>query len=120
MSQSLSNEFDYEEFIAIDSLARLDSFETKITYVVDGDTYAFRVGDSVLKIREAYIDCPEKWEPLATEATNFAKSKIDKKRVWVFPIGVVDKYGRLVAEVYYAKDSSLSEALLDAGLAVEF
>ena len=76
------------------------------TYIVDGDTFDISSGD---RIRLADVDTPERGEAGFDEASNFLRSRIYNRRVYldIDDIYIYDTYGsRLVCLVYVDYNST--------------
>lgn len=92
---------------------------------VDGDTFAFSIGEKEYKLRLLMVDTPESVkkdtpvQPYGKEASDFTKQQLANHQVsLVFDNGdIVDNYGRLLAYVYVDGDS-LQELLLENGLGI--
>jgi endonuclease YncB( thermonuclease family) len=110
---------DQDEVQLINELKEISFFEAKVIHVIDGDTYTVLYNKTKLKIRSAHIDCPENNTPYHKEAKIFAKQRIHRKKVKIVPIGAVDRYKRIVAEVYY-DEINLNKELIRNGLAFHF
>jgi len=82
--------------------------------VLDGDTLRLANGD---RVRLLGVDTPETGQPMAQEATDFARAHVAGQPVRLVPdSGERDRYGRLLADVW-VEGGSLSQALVRAGLA---
>lgn len=90
-----------------------------VQHVVDGDTFDVTTGaGQVVRVRVEGIDCPERGQPFAREATGLTRSLVFEQRVTVIGDSI-DRYGRLVGRASVdEKDVSLS--LTEAGLAWHF
>ncbi|WP_228853300.1 thermonuclease family protein [Aegicerativicinus sediminis] len=89
----------------------------KVVAITDGDTYKLLKPDStVIRIRVANIDCPERKQPFSTKAKQFTADAIFGKQVKIIVLKK-DRYGRLVAKTIYNDGKVLSEELLKQGLA---
>lgn len=92
----------------------------RVVGVMDGDTFKLLTADSTLvKVRVANIDCPEKKQAFSKRAKQFTSDAIFNKGVQVEVIGT-DRYGRTIGNVFYGKNLNLSEELLKHGLAWHF
>lgn len=92
----------------------------KVVKIVDGDTfYILNNEKKLFKIRIADIDAPEKKQDFGKEASDFIKSKIFGKYVNIVKKKnkSKDRYGRILADVFYDKKKNIGEELLDQGLA---
>lgn len=88
----------------------------KVVGITDGDTFRLFLADSsVIKIRIAGIDCPERKQPFSTRARQFTSDAIFSKHVQV-AVHNKDRYGRYIADVFYDR-KNLGEALLENGMA---
>jgi endonuclease YncB( thermonuclease family) len=108
----------------------------EIVSVIDGDTVAVRAriwpGQFVeTRVRVAGIDTPEKRGPdceaertLAEEATRFTQSWLQddgsEPRFFLHEVETGSFAGRVIADIARRDGSRLSEALLEAGLAVAY
>jgi endonuclease YncB( thermonuclease family) len=86
-----------------------------VVRVVDGDTIVLA---GKQRIRLAGVNCPEIDEELGLDARAFALDFADRKDAWISEARS-DRYGRLVSDVIVG-GRSLSEALVEAGLAHAF
>jgi micrococcal nuclease len=99
------------------------------TYVVDGDTVDLQVdlGFHVhirARFRLRGINTPERGEPGYAEAKQFVADSI------MFPIpqllvietklDAADKYGRMLAQIFYGQNRWLNQELIEAGHAVPY
>lgn len=91
--------------------------DLKVVKVIDGDTVELASGD---RVRLLHINTPEKGEPGAQEATDYARRKAQNKVVEI-RFGKVprDRYGRFLAELF-VEGKSINEALVRQGLAHAF
>lgn len=88
----------------------------RVIKVKDGDTIVILDTENVQHIiRVANIDCPERGQPFSNVAKTFVSEEIYGDIVIVESIKV-DKYNRVVGNVFY-QNKSLSEELLKNGLA---
>jgi len=89
------------------------TFNAKVVYVSDGDTFHVLKGNEKIKIRLAYVDCPERLQEHGLVAKAFVFDRIKDKVVEVNTIKK-DRYGRTIASIKYdGKD--LAEQLLIHG-----
>lgn len=87
-----------------------------VSYVSDGETFHLIKADGEkVKIRVGDIDCPERTQAFGLEAKEFVINEIRDKQV---RLNVTDKdrYGRLIARVYY-EEKDQSQELLKHGFA---
>lgn len=84
-------------------------------HVVDGDTIDV---EGVGRIRLVGVNTPERGEPGYTSATDFVKSIVEGKTVYlnIDDAKHYDKYGRTLA-VVYIDDKNLNQELLENGYA---
>jgi micrococcal nuclease len=75
-----------------------------VTKITDGDTIHVISDGQLMKIRLAFIDCPEKKQAQGLEA-KFELSSLISDEVITLHIYDVDRYGRQVAEVFHNGDS---------------
>lgn len=99
--------------------------EWEVIKVSDGDSLTVRqTNGQEKKLRLCGIDAPEKAQPLGKQSKANLEKLVDEanKTVMVAPIET-DRYGRLVAEVFTAKNGSeklLNEEQLSSGMAYEY
>ena len=94
-----------------------DLINGKVVAITDGDTFKLLTKDSTLiRVRVANIDCPERKQPFSKRAKQFTSDAIFGEQVKVEEIKK-DRYGRTIAYVYYKGDKNLSKELLKAGFA---
>ncbi|RSK39969.1 thermonuclease family protein [Mangrovimonas spongiae] len=96
-----------------------DDVKGKVVAITDGDTFKILIQDSTLiRVRVANIDCPERKQPFSIKAKQFTSDAIFDKEVELKVIKK-DCYSRSIAYVFYG-DKNLSKELLKAGLAWHF
>lgn len=89
----------------------------KIVGITDGDTVKLLTEDKTLiKVRVANIDCPEKSQPYSAKAKQFTSVQIFDKRVKLEFLKK-DRYDRYICNVIYNDSLNLSKELLKNGLA---
>ncbi|WP_299386780.1 thermonuclease family protein [uncultured Lacinutrix sp.] len=89
----------------------------KVVGIMDGDTFKLLTKDStVVKVRLANIDCPEKKQSFSTKAKDFVSEAIFNKHVTV-QVLKKDRYRRLIANVFYGDSINLNHQLVKKGLA---
>ncbi|MEP5253784.1 MAG: thermonuclease family protein [Winogradskyella arenosi] len=89
----------------------------KVTSITDGDTFKLLQKDSTLiRVRLANIDCPERKQPFSQSAKQFASDAVFGKNIEIVVLNK-DRYGRYIANVIYDGDKNLSKELLKAGYA---
>lgn len=99
------------------------AWEGRVVDVADGDTITVEPaeGGDRIKVRLWGIDCPELNQPFGNAARSFISNTLLFKDVKINP-RAHDRYGRLVADVYYAQDPvygpfQIQAELIKAGLA---
>ncbi|MFY0481154.1 thermonuclease family protein [Flavobacterium sp. PLA-1-15] len=92
------------------------TFEGKITAVKDGDTFKVFAKGKETTIRLAHIDAPEKRQPFSNNAKQLASNLCFGKTVRIVSDGTIDRYKRLVAEVYVGT-ICINQQLVEQGLA---
>ena len=97
------------------SLSRGAVFKGWCVKVQEGDTVIVYVNKKMLKIRMAYIDCPESDQPFGPESIQFTTNLLLKKKVRV-EIESYAEGGVLIGRVII-NDQDLSMILVEAGLA---
>jgi endonuclease YncB( thermonuclease family) len=90
-------------------------FAAGLCRAIDGDT--LRCGRE--RVRLARIDAPELSEPKGRESADWLKLLIDDRRVTCVISGR-EKYGRLLGECFAGEGPSLSDQLLERGLAERY
>ncbi|NMH87658.1 thermonuclease family protein [Flavivirga algicola] len=99
------------------SNAKKDSIIGKAVAITDGDTFKLLTKDSTLiKVRLANIDCPEKKQPFSKKAKQFVVDAIFSKTVTIYVLKK-DRYQRYIANVIYDDSLNLSCELVRHGLA---
>lgn len=89
----------------------------KVVGVMDGDTFKLLTKDSTLiKVRLANIDCPEKKQPFSVKAKQFVSDAIFGKSVSINVIKK-DRYRRYISNVIYNDSLILNHELVKHGLA---
>jgi endonuclease YncB( thermonuclease family) len=89
----------------------------KVIGIMDGDTFKLLTPDStVVKVRLANIDCPEKKQPFCNRAKEFTSQAIFGKTVCI-DVLKKDRYRRSIAIVFYNDSLNLNNELIINGLA---
>lgn len=89
----------------------------KVVGIMDGDTFKLLTQDStVIKVRLANIDCPEKKQPFSNRAKEFTSQAIFGKIVYI-DVLKKDRYRRSIANVFYNDSLNLNYQLVQNGLA---
>lgn len=84
---------------------------------MDGDTFKLLTPDStIVKVRLANIDCPEKKQPYSQKAKDFTSQAIFGKMICI-EVLKKDRYKRHIANVFYNDSLNLNNQLLINGLA---
>lgn len=92
----------------------------KVVGVMDGDTFKLLTADSTLvKVRLANIDCPEKKQSFSARAKEFTSDAVFGKTVTI-NILKTDRYRRYISNVIYNDSLSLCHELVKNGLAWHF
>ncbi|MDR6969293.1 endonuclease YncB(thermonuclease family) [Flavobacterium arsenatis] len=92
------------------------TFEAKVTAIKDGDTFKVFADGKETTIRLAHVDCPEKKQPFSNNAKQLASDLCFGKTVKVVSDGTVDRYKRLIAEIYVGK-KCVNQQLVQNGMA---
>ena len=89
----------------------------KVVAITDGDTFKLLKEDSTLiRVRVANIDCPERKQPFSKRAKQFTSDAIFGKSV-TLEVLKKDRYRRLISNVIYDDTLILSQELIKKGLA---
>ncbi|OMP29950.1 thermonuclease family protein [Mangrovimonas sp. DI 80] len=89
----------------------------EVVSVTDGDTFKLLTKDStIVKVRLANIDCPERKQPFSQKAKQFTSDAIFGKYITIEELKR-DRYGRSIANVFYGDSLNLSHELVRNGLA---
>jgi len=88
----------------------------KVIAIKDGDTIEMLVDSLPLRIRLAYIDCPEKNQAFGQKAKQFSSDLCFGKIVKAVKTDT-DRYGRTIAFVYLPDGRCLNNELLKNGFA---
>ena len=94
------------------------AFRAECTRIVDGDTIDVAHAGETVRIRLEGIDCPERDQPFADEATALTALLVEGKTVDVIA-KERDAYGRTAARVF-VDGRDVSAELLRAGLATHY
>ena len=78
--------------------------EAKVTKITDGDSIHVVSDGQLMRIRLAFIDCPEKKQSQGLEA-KFELSSLISDEIVTLHIYDVDRYGRKISEIFYNGDS---------------
>lgn len=107
--------------------AALCSFQPKATTITgrivavkDGDTYELLTTNrTLIKVRLAHIDCPEKNQPYGKSTKHFAASICFGKTVTLISNNKQDRYQRYIGEII-VQQQSLNQLLVAKGYAWHF
>ena len=89
----------------------------KVVAITDGDTFKLLTKDSTLiKVRLANIDCPEKKQPFSKRAQQFTSEAIFSKTITIHVLKK-DRYRRYISNVIYNDSLVLNYELVKHGLA---
>ena len=108
----------------IDIKNHLYTFQAICTNVVDGDTIDILLDlgfktTAERRVRLLNVDTPERGQENNKEATNFTKSCVEGKKIYVQTYKS-DVFGRYLANVWYENGQrNLNDDLRDAGLLKE-
>jgi len=102
-------------FINVLVFVNSETFDAKVIRVSDGDTIVVILVDKKIKIRLYGIDAPEKNQDYGNKATKNL-SRYVLNRVVEIDEKAVDRYGRLVAVIYFEGENINLKMLFD-GLA---
>lgn len=87
----------------------------KVVGIKDGDTVVVLLDNNTQKtLRLAEVDCPENGQPFGKNAKKFTSSQVYKKNIIFIPTDK-DRYGRIVAKIYYDNGKYLSAEIIKAG-----
>ena len=96
--------------------------------IYTGQVIAIKDGDTVVVIdslntqttlRLAEVDCPEKNQPFGNKAKKFTSDQVYLKTV-KYVVTDIDRYGRLIAMIYYDDNKYLSAEIIKAGMGWHF
>lgn len=88
----------------------------RVVWVQDGDSIIIMHGNKRKTVRLQGIDCPEKGQPYAKQATKAAIDLAKDRTVRVL-VKELDKFGRTVASVILPDGTDLGKTLVSRGLA---
>ena len=92
-----------------------EPFSGLVKKIIDGDSIIVYAKNKTIEVRLYGIDCPEYDQSFAKQAKKFVKSKINEKKIIVYPL-YHDSYGRLVAVISHG-GIVLNGEVVGAGLA---
>ncbi len=104
-------------FIVLNCYSQKQILKGKVVAITDGDTFKLLTKDSTLiKVRVANIDCPERRQPFSAKAKEFTSEAIFGKNIKLKYLKK-DRYGRFICNVIYNDSLNLSHELVKYGLA---
>lgn len=104
-------------FIVLNCYSQKQILTGKVVAITDGDTFKLLTKDSTLiKVRVANIDCPERRQPFSAKAKEFTSEAIFGKNIKLKYLKK-DRYGRFICNVIYNDSLNLSHELVKYGLA---
>jgi endonuclease YncB( thermonuclease family) len=107
-------------FLLVSLLSSAQTLTGTVVGIMDGDTFKLLTKDSTLvKVRLANIDCPEKKQPFSAKAKEFTSNAIFGKTVTI-NILKTDRYKRYISNVIYNDSLSLCHELVKHGFAWHF
>ncbi len=107
-------------FILVSLTSSAQTLTGKVVGIMDGDSFKLLTADSTLvKVRLANIDCPEKKQAFSAKAKEFTSNAIFGKTVTI-NILKTDRYKRYISNVTYNDSLSLCHQLVKNGLAWHF
>lgn len=87
----------------------------QVIKIKDGDTIVvLDESKNQTTIRLAEVDCPESGQAFSQNAKQFTAEQVFNKNI-TYHIVNIDRYGRVVAKVYYDNDKYLSEEIIKNG-----
>ncbi len=87
----------------------------KVIAVKDGDTVVVLLAGNIQEtLRLAEVDCPESSQAFGKNAKQFTSTQVFGKTIMFYSLGK-DRYGRIVAGVFYDGDKYLSREIVRAG-----
>lgn len=92
-------------------------FKGKVVAINDGDTYKVLCNGNMQTIRLAHIDCPERKQPFAAQAKQFAADLCFGKNVLVKTDGKRDRYKRIIGEIILPDGTNVNKELVRNGFA---
>ncbi len=90
-------------------------YTAKVIGIKDGDTIVVLLdGDIQKTLRLAEVDCPESGQPFGKNAKQFTSSEVFDKEVDFWEIDT-DRYGRIIAKIFYDDGKYLSAEIIKNG-----
>ncbi len=107
--------------IANDNKARLYTYVAAVKRVVDGDTLIVMIDlglktKTIQRLRLRGIDCPERTTPRGRHVKDYVKKLLDKQEFIIVKTHKNDKYGRMLADVFYLAKEKDPEAAAEKGI----
>lgn len=96
-----------------------ETFTGKLVRVLDGDTVEVIHNGKAERVRLAQIDCPEKNQPFGQSAKRFVL-EIAAQRIVAVEVETIDRYDRIVGEVFLPDGSNLNKQIVSAGFAWQY
>lgn len=93
-----------------------EQLEGQVLHVQDGDSFIMMKDGERTTIRLFAIDCPEKGQAFGQEAKSFTTALIEDQAVTLEVLDI-DRYERLISQVYLSDGRCLNHELVEAGLA---
>lgn len=94
----------------------LAQIKAKVIGIKDGDTIlVLDKNNNQTTLRLAEVDCPEKGQPFGKNAKQLTSDLVYGKEILYYKT-TSDRYGRIIAKVYFDKDQYLSEEIIKKGL----
>lgn len=104
-------------FIALNCYSQKQIISGKVVAITDGDTFKLlKIDSTLIKVRVANIDSPERKQPFSTKAKQFTSQAIFGKNVTLEYLKK-DRYGRFICNTIYNDSLNLAHELLKNGLA---
>jgi micrococcal nuclease len=93
----------------------LSQARAKVIGIKDGDTVLVLDKDhNQVTLRLAEVDCPEKGQPFGKNAKQFTSDLVYGKQIEYYKTSS-DRYGRIVAKIYFDNGKYLSEEIIKNG-----
>lgn len=88
----------------------------KVIKIADGDTFTLLSKGKTIRVRLNGIDCPESHQAFGNKAKQFTNKLIFQKEVTVISKDI-DRYGRIIGDVFLNDGTNLNHELVKSGLA---
>jgi endonuclease YncB( thermonuclease family) len=100
----------------IETFTNENTLSGMVVGISDGDSFKIKLeNNEIIRVRLAYVDCPERGQDFYQKAKNFSSGQIFKKSVRIKTTDT-DRYGRTVGLLIYG-NKILNEELLRNGFA---